>query len=258
MKQDEYVWEIKELFPSQLKIDNRYQRDIKDSQIKKAIKNFNINIINPPKVNLRDDGFYYIMDGDHTVTIWKQQFGNKPIKCRVYTGLTWTEEAEIFIAQNGVSSTVTTKEKLRSGYNMGSPEIVDMVERAKMCGVDIAFGHPGKSNNKCYAVDTMYYVYCKSGPSVFQEILDILVKSFGGERESLQSGFLKGMCKFFELYKTQFKKDVLIEKLRVNPVTYYIREAKTMPSGSLANRYCRAFMIAYNKHMKNRLPDVLS
>lgn len=64
MRNEEYTWELKEIFPSELRVDERYQRNIKDSQVKRAIGEFNINIINPPKVNRRDDGHYYIMDGD--------------------------------------------------------------------------------------------------------------------------------------------------------------------------------------------------
>lgn len=258
MRNEEYTWELKEIFPSELRVDERYQRSIKDSQVKRAIGEFNINIINPPKVNRRDDGHYYIMDGDHTVTIWKQKYGNKPIKCRVYNGLTWKEEAEIFLAQNGVASAVTKKEKLNTRYNMGDTDVCQMVDAAKQCGVGVAFYKASNANGKCNATDAMFEVYKRVGEKTFQDILDVIMQAWGGEKESLYSGFLKGLCKFYELYNGRFTKRALIESLRANSPQYYIREAKNRASGNLAVRYCWTFLKAYNKkRSSNRLPDVL-
>lgn len=258
MKNEAYNWDLQELFPSQLLVDQRYQRKLNDNQVKKAIGEFNVNLVNCPKVNKRSDGKYYIMDGQHTLAIWKQKFGNRPIQCRVVTGLTWMEEAEVFLAQFGVFRTVTTKEKLNTRYNLKDPSVCKMVEVANNNGVGVMFYKTANENGKCYATDAMFDVFSKVGESTFSDILDVIMESWDGEKASLQSGFLKGLGKFYELYNGKFTKKALIDCMKTRNPEWFIREAKNIQSGNLATRYCKAFLKAYNMRKSvNKLPDVV-
>lgn len=258
MNMNEIHWEVKSVFPNEMRTDERYQRQVKDSLIKRIIANWDINLFNMPKLSLRDDGYYYIMDGDHSVTAWKYKFGNKPIQCLVARGLTWQEEARLFIAQRGESAAVTQKEKLNTRYNLNEPSIVNMVTIAKECGVTVVFSKVWNANGKCNATDAMYSAYQMVGDKVFRDVLDVIMQTWAGEKESLQAGFLKGISKFFELYNGRFQKKALIESLKKFPPEWYIRESKNMTNGTMQTRYCKVFLKVYNKcRTANRLPDML-
>lgn len=258
MRNEEYKRDIKEVYPSQMHVDLRYQRDIRNTHVKKIFGDFNINKVQMPRVSLRDDGNYYIMDGDHTVAVWKMKYGDKPIKCIVYYGLTWEEEAEIFLTQFGTTIAVTQKEKLNTRFNMGDPDVVDMKEAAAVSGFQVDLYRHVSATGKINATDALYYIYQRLGRVAFIDVLDTIMQCWDGEKESTTAGFLKGMCKFWETYHGQFRKNVLIARLKMYPTSWYVREAKSMTSGTSATKYCRAFLKVYNKGTSvHRLPDVL-
>lgn len=256
MKAEEYKWGLKELFPSELRTDDRYQRCINASHVKKIVSEFNINKVDAPKVNLRDDGHYYIMDGDHTVTAWKQVCGNKPILCRVYNGLTWEEEADFFLGQIGIHKPIAATAKIRALKNLGDEDVIRMCRIAEEEGITVCFTLY-KCDYKCCAVDALFKVYKRVGPIVFRDIMKVLVKSWNGDSRSLNSGFIQGLGKFFELYNGRFEIKNLVDSLKINSSIYYEREAKAQLSGTTATKYCRVFLKAYNKRRSsNRLPDI--
>ena len=138
--------------PKFLRADKSYQRDIDHARVDRIVKNWNQNLFNEPKVSKRDDGFYYIFDGDHSVAAHMIKFGkDTPIKCKVYYGLTPEEEMKLFVQQNGISKLPTRVEKLRALNNFNDPDVVDMVESARIAGVTINF-LPEPARDKILAV----------------------------------------------------------------------------------------------------------
>ena len=258
MRNEEYSWSLMQLSPSVLLTDQRYQRDIRQSQLKKAIGEFNVNLVNFPKVSKRSDGKYYIMDGDHTVQLWRMKYGDKPIMCKVYMGLTWEEEAEIFLAQTGVSSKPSSAEKLNTRLNMKDEDVVDMINAANICGVSVSFRkNMSACRGRCNAPDAMYKVYNAYGRETLMEVLNTIIQTWDGQKESLHSGFLQGLGVFFKKYAGMFKKKELVSSLKRHDPDWYIRQAKIV-SGHIETRYARVFLSVYNSSRStNRLPDKL-
>jgi len=129
--------EYKEMFlnPSILKVDRTYQRNVPDKEIKSIVKNWNPDLVNMPKVSQRADGSLYIIDGQHTVLAWIAHENGKPIRCKVFTGLSIDEEVELFLQQFGVKKEVSIGDKAKARYNRNSPDdadIVGMVDQARL------------------------------------------------------------------------------------------------------------------------------
>lgn len=257
MRNEEYSWSLMQLSPSVLLTDQRYQRDLHQNQLKKAIEEFNVNLVNFPKVSKRDDGKYWIMDGDHTVQLWRMKFGDKPIMCKVYFGLTWQEEAEIFLAQTGVSSKPTSGEKLNTRLNMKDPEIVEMINAVNLCGISVSFKKDNAARGKCNAPDALYKAYKAHGRETLMNALTTILQTWDGEKESLYTGFIQGMSLFFRKYDGMFKKKDLVNSLKRQTPDWYIRQSRTI-AGRIDVRYARVFLAAYNSYRSaNRLPDKL-
>ena len=79
-----------------------YQRGVERKRVELIAKDFNEYIVNEPKVSFRN-GRYYVMDGQHTIEgcILLNGGEDRPILCKVYTGLTMEQEALLFAEQNG-------------------------------------------------------------------------------------------------------------------------------------------------------------
>lgn len=84
-----------------IRVDTSYQRPIRD-HIKLLTREWNCKKCDPLKVNYRDDGFFYVWDGQHRreAAIAK---GIEYLLCDVTIGLTREQEAELFGCQgNGI------------------------------------------------------------------------------------------------------------------------------------------------------------
>ena len=246
--------------PKYLRADPSYQRVIDHARVDKIVKNFNANLFNEPKVSKRNDGFYYIFDGDHSVAAHMMKFGkDAPIKCKVFYGLTPEQEMKLFVQQNGISKIPTRIEKLRALNNYNDPEVTDMVESAKIAGITIDFTSE-PAVNKIAAVDTAFSIYKAIGRSNFINLLCVIKNIWFGDAESYKGVILKG---FAYLYKhcaeqmTNISNKDLTNALRGWPISKIIERANTL-QGSADRRYAIAIVERYNRNKRSKriiLPD---
>ena len=101
---------------------NTYQRNLNPERVKRISHSFDERIANEPKVSLRN-GHYYVFDGQHTIAARVERNGGKPlaILCKVYLGLSESDEATLFAEQNGFSAELTAGVKLRALIYAGDP-----------------------------------------------------------------------------------------------------------------------------------------
>ena len=247
----EHNYDYMLLYPEQIKKDPKYQREIDPARVKQITKHWDDDLVNPPKVSLRKNGVYYVFNGQHTLAGWKKHYGNKPILCKVYRGLTEVEEKDLFVKQEGFSKAVSRLDKLRAEYNHGTEDVVDMVRCCTLAGCVIDFeSAPSNRKNRIGAVATAYTVYKNVGHDNFINILDILRKSFYGESTAFNDGFLKGMGYLFKHYADIITNKKMVEALGQQPVDYYRQQANQY-IGSAQYRYARAFVEQYNKRKKS-------
>ena len=92
-----------------------YQRGVERKRVELIARDFNEYIVNEPKVSFRN-GRYYVMDGQHTIEgcILLNGGADRPILCKVYTGLTMEQETLLFAEQNGHAAPLSAGIKLRA------------------------------------------------------------------------------------------------------------------------------------------------
>ena len=242
-------FEFKWLMPKMLKTDSLYQHEINQNRVAKIISSWDYNIVNPPKISQRSNGEYYVIDGQHTVTAWKLHEGeNAPILCKVYTGLTWADEKDMFVKQNGISADPTTAEKLRAEYNANNTDVRGMYNTCAEYGVKVLFiGHGRKTRYSCVAVSALFGCYMSMPKKDFARMLTIITKAWDGEPLSLSAGFLKGFKSLFKLYSDRIKDSEMTKSLSKYTPEYYVREAREI-GGSLETKFSAVFLRVYNKN----------
>lgn len=232
---------------SQLKVDRTYQRRLDENRVAKIVREFEPDLFNEPKVSQRDDGNYYIFNGQHSVGAHKRVYGpDAPIICKVYRGLTWEEEKDLFVKQNGISKDPTTNEKLRAEYEGNNKDVVDMVEAARDANVVVDFGNH-LASYKCVATAALFNTYKKVGRMALTNILSVIGKTWGGESLSFSAGFIGGLAIFFTEHNGMFTIAKLINALSKYSPEYYVREAKELVGRSVPYRYYMVFLRVYNK-----------
>ena len=78
-----------------LMTDMSYQSPVKENQVKRILKNFDKDSLDAITVNLRPNGFYYIIDGQHRVEVLKR-LNISTVPAKIHVGLSLEEEAKLY------------------------------------------------------------------------------------------------------------------------------------------------------------------
>lgn len=235
--------------PEFLKADPAYQRPLQFGRVKAIAGDFNEWLFNEPKVSKRNDGYYYVIDGDHTIAAHQLKFGqNAPIKCKVYYGLTKEEEMQIFIHQHDHSMKPTNIDKIRALKNFNDPLITEWIESTRIVGFKIDFDK-NPADNKISSPDTAFQIYKKLGKNGYINMLSIIKDIWNGDEKSFHRGILKGFAYIYGNYSDKIPKKALVESISGNPVRKIEERAKLL-SGSMEKRYAMAIAELYNKRRK--------
>lgn len=248
--------EYKKINSKYLFVDELYQRYLDTARVNKIVRKFDPNLVNPIKVSFRD-GKYWVIDGHHTLAALKARNKNNdlPVDCKVFYGMTWLDEANLFIQQNGISRAVKINDKLRAMMNSGDPDVTKMVKLAEKVGFIIDF-KGSKGDNKIIALSTLMRAYSALSNEEYVEYLSLIKDTWDGTSESLSREILQGAFIFYQTYKGTFKVANFVSRLRkVAPYTI-IRDGRASNSPG-ASKYARQILGYYNYHAKDRLPDLL-
>ena len=251
-----FRYEYKKVNTKFLFVDDLYQREIDPERVKHIIDKFDPNLVNPIKVSFRD-GKYWIVDGHHTerVLITRNKNQDLMVDCKVYYGMTWLDEVNMFLDQNGISRAVNINDKLRAKMNSGDPDVKRMVKTAEKVGFIIDFKNR-KGDNKIVALSTLMRAYASLTPEEYEEYLSIIKKTWDGCSDSLCREILQGVFIFYKTYKGKFKIQTFIKRLGKVAPAAIIRDGKVTSSPG-ATKYARQILGHYNYHAQDRLPDLL-
>ena len=240
------------LRPSQISVDLLYQRPLNMNRVKQIVKEFNGDTFNEPKVSYRD-GKYWVYDGQHSIAAWRELYGgeDKPLLCKVYTGMTWLDECEAFIRQNGISVDPTSNEKLGAAYNARRDDVVEMVDGAKLAGLEGNF-KLNKSRGVIVATAALFRAYKLLGMEAYVDMLTAMREAWNGQEDSLNGTLLNGMAKFYKTFYGNFKRDNLVRSLaKVRPIDI-MREGRAIHTG---NGYAKEILKCYNQKRKTQRLD---
>ena len=117
-----------------------YQRGVERKRVELIARDFNEYIVSEPKVSFRN-GRYYVMDGQHTIEgcILLNGGEDRPILCKVYTGLTMEQETLLFAEQNGHAAPLSAGIKLRAKVVGGDAPSKAFVAATKRVGLSLNY-----------------------------------------------------------------------------------------------------------------------
>ena len=200
-----------------------YQRGVERKRVELIARDFNEYIVNEPKVSFRN-GRYYVMDGQHTIEgcILLNGGADRPILCKVYTGLTMEQEALLFAEQNGHSAPLSAGIKLRAKVVGGDAPSKAFVAATNRVGLSLNYDSMQLSDYRISCVGTALKLYNQIGEKIYCEALHLIVDAWEGKPDSFRAAVLKGMMHFVELYHGEFSEERLVRALRsTHPMEIY-------------------------------------
>ncbi|MFE2128630.1 DUF6551 family protein [Streptomyces amritsarensis] len=93
----------------------------------------------PAIVSLRDDGRYYLLDGQHSTEVAVNKEGPDFRRdCMVYEGLTPEQEAKLFLAANRDRKAVKPFDIFRVSITAGDPRNTRILKEVESCGLGLS------------------------------------------------------------------------------------------------------------------------
>ena len=108
----------------------------------------------------------------------------------------------------------------------GEPAAVAFQQATELAGVHLSF-EEGRGKQRISCIATAYHEFIRLGPELYIESLDVLLNAWNGEPDSMSSANLLGICRFVELYHSEYNKGRLIAKLRQVDAFTIFRLART-------------------------------
>ena len=246
-----HEFELKALRPSQIKVDQLYQRNLNNNRVNEIVKHWNGDLFNEPKVSYRD-GQYWVFNGQHSTAAWRSRANgeDKPLPCKVYKGMTWLDECEAFIQQNGIAKDPSQLEKLRAMNEAKYTDVEGMVNGAKLVGFDVNFGLAKSTPNTIVAIAKLYKAYMTLGERMYLEMLTTIKDAWFGDPDAVDGRIITAMTTVFKMYGGNFKYTELSKSLHMVKPYEIIRNGK---ANVHRNGYAREIVKAYNSRRRNRL-----
>ena len=233
-----------------------YQRKLKPQRAKRIAKAFDERIANEPKVSLRN-GRYYVFDGQHTIAAREERNGGKPlpILCKVYMGMTESDEAMLFAQQTGESADLTAGARLRAEIYSGNPIAMSFLKATESTGLMLDLDQQ-RGTKRLACVATAFNEFQRVGAEKYKEALSLLLEAWNGDPDSLRAETVTAMCRFVELYDGEYDRKRLIQRFRkFDPITIF-RDGRSITSHMAGYKsYLHAAWDLYNgSSVKTALP----
>ncbi len=214
---------------SELVVDERYQRDLKISQVNAIVRQFNWFLVNPVKVVRRDDGKYYVFDGQHTVRAIVKYTGDPDIyiECVLYQDIPYEVENALFSYQTGISRGLTIKDKYKADLERGCPYAVDIQNVLDALNIPVV-GGGGKSKGVQIG-EWLISIYNDYGKERVYDVLEFCKECFDGR---FVGKLVEGVNIVFTEYGDTISKEKLKKGIKAKGCTDLYNCSK-----DLSNRY---------------------
>lgn len=198
-----------------LLVDGRYQRDAIPEWQSQLAHSWNEDKNNPFIVSLRENGNYYVMDGQQRHGAL-QLMSNPPdvVFAKVFSGLTLEEEADLFVSAAEDRRGLTTYARFRAALTAGHEWAVAVHRAAEAAGFKV--GSKG-ANNNISAIAAARDIYRRRGEPFLTNILRTVGAAWPNQPNSARSGVVYGMEYFMVKYPTADNRRLIIALSGTSP-----------------------------------------
>ena len=226
-----------------------YNRGIDRAHVNEIKNDFHEDMV-PPTIASFRDGKYWIIDHQH---VSQAQYElndcdpNTPIKCVVYEGLTYEQEADLYYRLNTGSKPLSFKDKLIGLIESKDETAISFRDLVEQCGYTLGT----HSVNTLGACSVAWNIFNGSdGYERLKRLLTLTHECWPSDKNSAHSNILKGLELFFVRHGDDFDCNHFIKVFgQLNPkeivrkgVTFY----KQMDSKTFTHPYCTYVIIVNN------------
>lgn len=235
-----------------------YGRQISERKVASLRANFNRDALGVILLSERPDGRMAILDGSHRRAATIQE-GIDEMASLVYTGLTYQQEAALYLAFASVNRQ-TARDRFRARAEAADPAVVAIRSHLQRHGLDVALSGP--SVGRVQAVYALDRIMASQGEEFLGEMVDLLYDAWGTQTRAWVSWTISGMAAFWARYRRDVRRDHLVDVLKLATPERVLAAARAhneiLSSSSIHQRgYGLVVKDLYDRglHEGNRLPE---
>jgi hypothetical protein len=214
--------EVRSLQIFQLKMDESYQRSVKNEHVLKIVAKFKPRALGTFEVSQREDG-YYLVDGQHRYLAMKQLgLAMTHVSCTVHTGLSREEEADLCDLKNDTRR-MHPIDKFKVSFVAGHPEVLSIVKMLDRFGLRVSSTN---SPGCVMAVDALLTIQEKRGPAVLLETLEVLHAAWGLEHAAYNKVILRTVASVIAAYPARVDRARLVLVLKARSPSELINQLR--------------------------------
>lgn len=247
---------IEDIEVSSLHVDPAYQRALGEIHVERLVEHFNPAALGEIDISERSNGDRYIVDGHHR-WIACRRVGHQQIKARIHRGLTFAEEATLFLALN-FSKSVSPGQKYNARVLVGEPQVLEIKAAVEAEGLTI---NPAASSTDgtVAAISKLDQIYTHWGVGAISQVLQVINIAWPTEGKAREAAILGGIARFLVVFPNTSLKDLgkKLGQATVQEITQS-RRAYKRDYGITTDAACaRAVWRQYNRGRKgNKLPNL--
>ncbi len=227
----------------------RYQRPVSDPAVDRLVREWDPRLLTPLAVSYRE-GRYNLVDGQHRICAMRKKNGGKDVTtlCRVYRGLTYEQEAELYYKLDKAKGHLRLSHATKSLVESGSDtEIIEIKRLLEGVGFIWALDKPAGEAFEIGATRAVINAYRLLGGASFSRMLTLTARTWHGASSSLKASMLSGMALFLKTYETELDDDAFIKRLSaVDPDEILRRGKADFSTNRAALRFARVIWDKYN------------
>lgn len=192
----EYVYgtgRFMEIPVDRIKIDLSYQREFAEKLVSTIVSKFDIDKYEPPTVNVRPDGTYFVVDGGHRLEAAKR-LHMETVTCRVIS-IPVENEAMYFLELNRQRRWVTPVQTFKAELKAGRPSAIEIARVLDARGLRVSKSH---SPHTVTCTGTLHKIYAGHGTVGLERVLDAVLVWSENEPRRFSGQLLQGLDLFFE------------------------------------------------------------
>ncbi len=182
-----------------------YQPRVSQRQVNKLIRQWDSKFLTPLVVSLRD-GKYYLIDGQHRLTVMRQMNGGKEVMfpCIIHEGLTYAHEAALYVSLDEAKGHLKLANSIKAKLESGSDaKVLDIEQRITDAGFTWALDKPTGAAYEIIPTQPVIQAYKKLGGPAFSRMLGLLSGTWHGSQGSLKTAMFYGLTLFLKTYEIE-------------------------------------------------------
>lgn len=244
MKEPEFI--LEPLPIAQLRLDARYQRELRESSVAEIVGNFHPEQFLPITVGMRADSSLHIVDGQHRVAA-ARRMGWAQVPCMVFESDGFEHEALVFERLQTNRAPLTVGQRWKARVARGEPKATAITEIVSTLGLVL-------SDRTISATSFCAYIACENAyeRGNLKESLVLIIQAWEYDPTGFRANFVNAVSQFLSAMTAEnFEVDMkrLVDAMtKVRPAQFLRESALAVNPNAV---FMKRLLESYNKGLRS-------